>query len=296
MVSKQITLDGVGLNTLRASDPVLVVNTLDGWYGSPPKKTSYTPLPYGPGSYYTPAYDDVRSIKIAGTVYAQDPARLIRQQRILNGLCRDPNTLAQLRVDDAAGSLFTGVQRTGELLVTQIHDLALTYSMALTCPDPRLFDVNTQSTSTPMAQAGTGGAAWNGPSPGTSGTQWNGPAPGVKGISWGQPTSTGFVTLDNTLGNAYADILFTIVGPVQLPAISTSTNWIRYNGSLAANDVLTINTGSGAVLLNGVNRRPLLTQAQFFQIPAGQSIAVRYTADIQNSTSYMTATWRTSIL
>lgn len=296
MISKLITLDGVGLNNLGSTDPTMLVNDISGWYGAPAKKTSYTALPFGQGSYYAPAYDASRTITIAGTVVSQDPARLIHQQRILNGLCRDPNTLAQLRVDDAAGALYTGVQRSGELLVTRLHDLALTYSMALTAPDPRLFDVNTQSTSTPMAQGGTGGVAWNGPSPGSTGTRWNGPAPGVTGTSWGQPSSTGFVTLDNTLGNAYADILFTIVGPVQLPAVSTATNWIRYNGSLAANDVLTINTGSGAVLLNGVNRRPLLTQAQFFQIPAGQSIAVRYTADVQNSTSYMTATWRTSIL
>ncbi|WP_190824705.1 phage distal tail protein [Saccharopolyspora pogona] len=63
---------------------------------------------------------------------------------------------------------------------------------------------------------------------------------------------------------------------------------------LSSTDVLVINTGSGAVQLNGVNRRSYLTGANWFQIPAGGSVDVRFTAEVQNAQASMTASWRVS--
>lgn len=129
-----------------------------------------------------------------------------------------------------------------------------------------------------------------------TGAQWNGPSPGTTGVQWGQPSSTGVVHLDNTGGTAEADVVATITGPAQRPALSAAGGWITYNGTLAASDQLVINTGTGAVLLNGVSRRSYLSRADWFTIPAGQTLDVRFTADVQNSTASMTASWRVSYL
>ena len=126
-----------------------------------------------------------------------------------------------------------------------------------------------------------------------TGAQWRGPA-GTTGLQWGQPNSTGVVSLDNTAGTANADVIATITGPAQRPAISTGADWIIYNGNIGSSDVLIINTGTGSVLLNGVNRRSYLTQADWFTIPAGKKLDVRFAADVQNSIASMTASWRVS--
>lgn len=129
----------------------------------------------------------------------------------------------------------------------------------------------------------------------TTGTQWNGPT-GTTGIAYGQPGPTGIVTADNTAGNAKADVLLTIQGPATNPTIITNAGTIVFGGVLSASDVLVINTGTGSVLLNGANRRNLLTRAGFFQVPAGKALGVSFSADLQNSTATMTAQWRNSYL
>jgi len=128
------------------------------------------------------------------------------------------------------------------------------------------------------------------------GVEWNGPPAGTTGIAYGQPGPTGIVTVDNTLGTAPADVLLAIQGPATNPTIITTAGVIVYGGTLSASDVLVINTGTGSVMLNGANRRNLLTRAGFFQIPAGQALGVSFSADLQNSSATLTAQWRTSYL
>jgi len=157
--------------------------------------------------------------------------------------------------------------------------------------------VTTLGAVTTYTDTGTAGTTASPPTANTAttGTQWNGPT-GSTGISYGQPGPTGIVTVDNTAGNAPADVLLTIQGPATNPTIITNAGTIVYGGVLSASDVLVINTGTGSVLLNGANHRNLLTRAGFFQIPAGKSMGVSFSADLQNSTATMTAQWRNSYL
>jgi len=234
-------------------------------------------------------------IVLDGVIAGSDEAVLIRALRSLNGLCSDPAQLYTLQVDDAAGSLFCLVQRSTDVLSKLVNPLSANVSVSLTAPDPRLLDVVLQSATTQMAQPGVGGVAWNGPAPGTTGTLWNGPA-GATGLAWGAQGPSGILTVNNTLGTAPADVLLTIQGPALNPTIQTTAGVITYGGSLGVNDVLVINTGTGSVLLNGGNRRNLLTRASFFQVPSGASMGVSFSADLQNATATMTAQWRTSYL
>jgi hypothetical protein len=127
-----------------------------------------------------------------------------------------------------------------------------------------------------------------------TGTEWNGPT-GTTGLSWGQPSDTGSVVVDNLDGTAEADLLITITGPCSNPSVSTSDSWITYQGDLSATDVLEINTGTGSVRLNGMNRRPLLRRAQWFTALPGEQLAIRFTCEgTQNAQATMTVQWRVS--
>jgi len=150
---------------------------------------------------------------------------------------------------------------------------------------------------TTYTDTGTAGTAVSPPTTNTAttGTQWNGPA-GSTGISYGQPGPNGIVTVDNTAGTAKADVLLTIQGPATNPTLITNAGTVVFGGVLSASDVLVINTGTGSVLLNGANRRQLLTRAGFFQIPAGQTLGISFSADLQNNVATLTAQWRNSYL
>ncbi len=293
-----VTLAGVqflAYDTPDSSGVSRIATELGGWLGTPKLRTSYTPLPFAAGSIYSPAYADHRVLVLDGEIITTDPATLSRALRALNGLCSQPEQLYTLQVDDSAGSLFCLVQRSTEILAKSGDGLVAQFSVSLTAPDPRLLDVTLQSATTQMAQPGNGGVPWNGPPPGTTGTQWNGPT-GTTGLAYGQPGPSGIVTVDNTAGTAPADVLLTIQGPATNPTLITTAGVIVYGGTLSASDVLVINTGTGSVLLNGANRRNLLTRAGFFQIPAGQTLGISFSADLQNNTATLTAQWRTSYL
>lgn len=268
-----------------------VLSNLTGWYDTPKLRTAYTPLPFAAGSLYTPAYTDHRVVVLDGVMLTTDRAALIRGRRALGGLCNDPNQLYVLQVDDEVGSLYCLVQRSTDILFKSPDGMNANFSLSLVAPDPRLLDVVLQSATTQMAQPGSGGVAWNGP----TGTQWNGPA-GTTGLAWGAQGPSGILTVNNTLGTAPADVLLTIQGPALNPTIQTTAGVITYGGSLGVNNTLVIDTGAGSVLLNGGNRRNLLSRAGFFQVPGGASMGVSFSADLQNATATMTAQWRTSYL
>ncbi|MGW1676038.1 phage distal tail protein [Saccharopolyspora sp. NPDC002376] len=265
--------------------------SIDGWRDGVPMRTNFVDRPTGPGSYDGPSFPSKRVVVLNGSARAPNHAARLRAMRMLTGLGAD-GAMLSLRVADELGETEAMVRRSDKPTITMTSTSWLDYSLQWTAPEPRLLDVATRTASTQMAQSGLGGVAWNGPV-GGSGTRWNGPT-GDSGLSWGAPVSTGVVELDNTDGTAPADVIVTITGPALNPSISTATHWITYNGALSSTDVLVINTGSGSVQLNGVNRRSYLTRANWFQIPAGGSIDVRFTAEVQNFTAAMTCSWRVS--
>lgn len=295
--AKTVTVNGLDLSTRTdAYGTIWVLNAVSGWYGTPKLRTVYTARPQAAGSYYTRAFSDVRTITVDGTVYCADARTLALLQRQLSLL--SSAGLMELRVTDAAGALYTNVQRSSDVLVKPVgnNPLAVTYSVSFTAPDPRLLDPQVQHPSTLMAQSSGFGVPWRG-ADGTTGIQWRG-SDGAGGVLWrgvngGNPTS-GVLALDNTDGTADADIIFTITGPALNPSVSTSTSTIAYGGDLSASDVLVIDTGSGSVLLNGVNRRPYLTSAQWFTVPPQSTLDVRFSAEIQNAVAECTAAYQVS--
>lgn len=291
-----------GLNLSTRTEPdgtIWVLENLSGWYGAPKMRTTYTARPQAAGSYFTPAFADVREVTIDGTVYCPTVRQLNLLQRQLGVL--SSSGLMPIQVTDAAGTLMVMAQRSSEVLVKPVgnNPLAITYSVTLTAPDPRLLDPVPSTVSTLMAQSSGLGIPWRGAT-GASGVQWRG-SNGTGGILWrgaagGSNPASGVLPLDNVAGTAPADIVFTIRGPVFNPTLSTANAVIRYGGVLTAADTLEINTGTGSVLLNGGNRRSYLTSAEFFTAPPGRTLDVRFSAEIQNDQASATATWQVSYL
>lgn len=193
---------------------------------------------------------------------------------------------------DSAGTYTTTASNPvslsgGWTLLTQTLDIPAGAAYAQVVPTlsgtpatTDVFYVDDASLSTPL------GINWRG-ADGQGGLLW-------RGVDGGNPI-TGIMSLDNP-GTAPADILFTITGPAVNPSVRTATQTIIYGGVLGAGDVLTIDTGTGAVLLNGVNRRPYLTSAEFFTVPPGRELDVLFTCEVQNAQANCTATWHTSYI
>lgn len=435
MVLGQPTVDAAGVTWWHRS--------VTGWRDGVAPRTAFTDRPAGYGAYDAIVWPGRRVIVLNGTAVCPDHETRLRAMRQLQSVGSD-GSLLSLRIADELDELEALVRRSDKPTLTMSGPASFDYSMQWTAPEPRLLETVNRSLTTPMAQSGAGGVAWNGPGAGNrlsnagfetgvtspwtvtggtfaassthihsgtfagqitpsgtaasvfiesekipttpgavisatvwvwfttavtthfstsvnwynssntylstssafvsvpaatwtqasqfyvapanaafatlvptvsgtpaasnvfylddmllrvvTGVQWNGPASPHTGVSWGQPVSTGVINLDNTAGTAVADVTITIRGPVQRPAVSTSAGWIIYNGILGPTDTLVINTGTGLVQLNGVNRRAFLTRADWFQIPAGQNLLVRFTGDVQNATASLTAEWRVSHL
>jgi len=119
------------------------------------------------------------------------------------------------------------------------------------------------------------------------------------GLDWGIPGTNGVMALANS-GRAPAWPVFTIAAGANSlvnPVITEQSTGrqLRYTGTLAPGDTLVIDTSPFArtVLLGGVaDRRPFLTRAEWFPIPANGSTAVVFTADVFSASALLTAQWR----
>lgn len=126
------------------------------------------------------------------------------------------------------------------------------------------------------------------------GLDWQDPT----GLDWGVPGTNGVMALLNS-GTAPAWPVLTIsagANPLVNPVITDQATGrqLRYTGTLLAGNVLIIDTSPFArtVLLGSADRRPFLTKAEWFPIPANSSGAVVFTADVYSATAMLTAEWR----
>ncbi|MFG3284689.1 phage distal tail protein [Streptomyces sp. NPDC048111] len=96
-------------------------------------------------------------------------------------------------------------------------------------------------------------------------------------LGWGAARSTGLATAFNS-GDAPANPVIEFRGPVRKPSLTRLGDGVRleYDLTLAASDVLSVDTGAGTVLLNGTASRihtatAWSTPEQLFQLEPGQS-------------------------
>lgn len=121
-------------------------------------------------------------------------------------------------------------------------------------PDGFLYDVTVNSATTTLPSSSTGGATF----------QWAFP------LNFGPSTGGTLQAVNN--GKYPARPVFKFTGPVKNPKVlnSVTGQYVRVNLSLYTGDVLTVDTASRAVRLNGANRNNALDLgSSLFNIPPG---------------------------
>jgi hypothetical protein len=121
-------------------------------------------------------------------------------------------------------------------------------SLQVVCTDPRRYEV-TERVGTTALPAPESGLVWGSPE---SGLVWGSPE---AGLSWGTPGSTGDILAVNS-GDAPVHPVIEFRGPVDSPALTMSGTGLvlEYQITLAASDVLIVDTWAGTVTLGGQSR------------------------------------------
>jgi hypothetical protein len=286
------TLDGVTFGETDAAGCYWAVNAVSGWDSGPAPRSARSAKTAAHGSYRAPLYNNERVVTLGGWVSVPNEAaaRSVRDQ--LAGLCTDPYTLYALRhTDQLSGEDAVAYVERDDQTLTEIvygsRPLRVDFSLQLAAPDPRKYSATVYTAAVGMVSDAPGGIQWGGVA-GSTGLEYGGP-----GIKWqGGSGSTGVLRAENP-GTAEAPIQFAIAGPVNNPVIEcTSTgDVLAYGGSVASGQTLQIDTETGAVLLDGSDRRPALTRADFFSIPAQGSLDIAFRAD-ELSAATLVATWQ----
>lgn len=283
------TVDGWSGNYVDDDGVDWVVHQDQGWFEPVEERLFDSDKPADHGTYSAPNLDSSRVITLTGYAKAPDLITADRARNRFSALCKRGH-LFQLLVEEPVVDKTAQVKRAGgNVRNTRPHQFD--FQLILVAPDPRKYSAVLHSKSTRLAQDAPGGIQWNGAA-GSTGVQWGGPA-GTTGLVYQTGAGeTGVMQLTNA-GTADTPIAFTITGPVTNPIIvrTDTGQTIRWNGTVPTGSILQIDTGTGAVLLNSGNQRPLLTRADFFTIPAQSVIDVAFQAPAPSPTAELTAVW-----
>lgn len=290
-------LDGISFNTGPDGDGFsYLIQTVKGWTGPAPRRPDLSDRPDTNGAYRGPNYQGARVIELEGI--ARCPSRGTREELAdrLSGLCIDPNQLYALIRTEATRTLQAYVEMAANDVIERPGGCTLMFNFQLIASDPRKYSAAAKSGTTGLAQAALDGAVWDGPA-GTTGMEWDGPAIPITGAVWQASSGVpGVLALDNA-GTASTPILFEITAPVTGSLINptiTDTGRgyvITYGGTMMPGDVLTIDTSTGLIQMNGTSAAGQLTRADLFEIPARSTIVVQFSASGPADTAQLTATW-----
>lgn len=163
--------------------------------------------------------------------------------------------------------------------------------------DPRRYDLTEQVLTTGLPQPGLGLDWADGGSP--AGLDWHdGESP--VGLDWGADVSNGNVTCVNS-GDAEAHPLLEIRGPITTPSVLLveTGQVLEYDITLAASDVLTVDTWNGTVTLaSGASRLYTVTARSSpegaFVLPASSTSTLALRAPTADPTASLTVRFRSA--
>jgi len=234
----QILLDGIRFNASEDSDPdgCYWPSKMAGW-STRVSKSQRTSKPVLPGSYRAPNPSAEKIISITGYCVAPSPSIRAQAEERLQALCPDPETLYRMDVTEESGTKFRMVELESAEAV-RFNELVFTFAVQVAAADPMKYSTTLQSATTGLPSAGSDGLDWTDP----TGLDWTDPT----GLDWGTPGNAGVIALFNG-GTAPAWPKFTLTAganPLVNPVITEQSTGrqLRYSGTLAAGDVLTIDT------------------------------------------------------
>lgn len=286
----QITLDGLRFNANEDTDPdgCYWTTALIGW-NARRNRNQRTAKPTLPGSYRVPPPANEKVISLRGTCIAPTALARARAENRLAALCPVPELLYRMEVTEESGTVFRNV----ELEMSEpsrMNEYAFGFTIQVAAPDPFKYSTTTRTASTSMPVSG-GGLDWTDP----TGLDWT----DTVGLLWGSPTSTGSLAMTNG-GTAPAWPTFTLTAgptdPLVNPSITelSTGRTLQYIGTLNVGDSLVIVTNpfGRSVTLNGAaDRRPNLTRAEWFSIPAGGSTSASFSASVYTTGANLLAQW-----
>lgn len=292
------TLDGLAFNAGPDGRGFsYIVKQHSGWTDSPEPRPDYNDRPSGDGSYRSANYSGARVVTLKGIGRCATRADRDALADSLAGLCRDRNTLYSLVRNEFSRSLSCLMERQSRTVIRETAACEVTFDIQLIGPDPRKYSTTVNEAFTGIAEAALEGVQWDGPALPATGTLWNGAAIPVTGLQWQASSgSSGALVLTNA-GPESTPIYFTVTAPpaatLAMPTITDVThgNVLTFNGTMAAADVLVLDTKNGNTLLNGVPAGGQLSRSDFFSIPAGETITVQFSAGGPANGAQLKAEW-----
>lgn len=272
----QFALSGIVINgSTDAAGCDWILTKESGWFGSPAIKTARVDKPAGRGLFRGNEFRGGRVMTLEGTVSAPSTTALRAAQHTLFGICPDPHVQYPLTCTEESGAAqYANVVLDGEILTVPISAFSVTFTIQLVAPDPRKFSTTPNVQNVPLASIGSGGVLY----------------PVLYPVNYGTPGNPGSVALTNN-GTTDADPVFVFTGPLTSPSVTRADtgDTLTYNGTLTATDTLSIDSGTGAVLLDGINRRAQVSVSNWFSVPGKSTVTVLFRSANAADTGLLTA-------
>lgn len=250
------------------------------WWASSPDfddgpgvRLNQTDKPFSDGVFRIRSFRASRKITIQGGIECANRSLAVAARDTLKGLFTDGSQRA-LTVDDGVAVRQCLVELADVPKVSFQGPASFDFQLPLAAADPRMYSIATLTGVTNLATPGASGLNWSPTA--SAGLNW---APAASaGLDWGSVTSNGQIGMANP-GTASTFPTFTLTGPLYHPIITdiSTGRQIAYQDELFTGDtvVISCNPFTRAVTLNGsVDRFPMLSSAQWMEIPAGGSLTV----------------------
>jgi hypothetical protein len=272
-----VTLGSLDLLATDGAGVDWVITDVKGW-DSPGVRAEMAPRQADHGAWASPVYLDARPITLAGSIDA--PTREALDAAVEQLIAAVSLTDTTLVIGETIPKQAT-VRRSGQLLIERRGPYSATYSALVTAADPRRYSTTLQSQSTPLPST-TGGLT----------------LPITMPITITATTASGSISLSNA-GTIATRPVFTLLGPVTTPTISVqypdgTVRALVYSDSLAAGDLLVIDTDAHTVVLNGAVSRRLYLSGQWPEIPPGTTVTASWTAASYDANALLTGTCRSA--
>jgi len=289
-------IDGVTFNVADA-DVEWIIHEDEGWDNPPELKDSLSSRMIGAGSYDSVAYPGTRLIVLDGLLRGSSRTIVEKALRKLALVGGSGLATPLVRTDEEL-ALQCMVKRAARPSTRRLSPTDVLFQLSLVAPDPRKYSAELHSTpAVGLGTPPTGGVLWDGPAGGT-GLQWGGPAGGT-GVIWqGAAGTPGIVTVTNA-GNEPAPLQFAITDSAEAipnPGIQNLSTGevIAYSGVLPMGSLLEIDADpeAASVLVDGSNRGPSLSRAEFFTVPPETSIQILFTSTAPAPGASLVVRWR----
>lgn len=273
--------------------------TITGWEETPALDGGTVNRPQQDGAWPGRLLAQPRTVTVEGVMVRAAAGQIGAVVRALNAACtigQDEQPLV-IQTDDRGPLLINARLLRRHLPVDPSWQLGWAAGGALQwqASDPRRYQLTQQASATALP-APESGLSWG--SPTETGLAWGSPT--ETGLVWGTPGSTGDLLITNA-GDAPVHPVIEFRGPVDSPAITMSGSGLvlEYQITLAATDVLTVDTWAGTVTLAGQSRIGTASlrsapEGSFTLPPGSTTLSFRAAPGSVNPAASATVRWRSA--